>query len=183
MSLRQSSPALTSAQDIIASGRETIVSPCCPVCQNLDPTEHLTERIVIPRSPLGSRGRTQYSEAKLLSQWGAGRVALFNREFGELNDRRRTGCIYCALLLQACEILGMKGTEINIWLERGQNPKVTVWTRCNKRISFELFTNRGKAPPRIAFNQKLQVLITNKFQVAKNQHRYRGSLGSNSQAR
>ncbi|KAF8848679.1 HET-domain-containing protein [Acephala macrosclerotiorum] len=142
MSLHQSSPALTSAQDIIASGRETIVSPCCPVCQNLDPTETLTERSVVPRSPLGSRGRTLYSDAELLSQWGAGRVALFNREFGELNERRRTGCIYCALLLQACEILGMKGTEINIWLERGQNPKVTVWTRCNKRISFELFTNR-----------------------------------------
>lgn len=94
----------------------------------------------MPRSPLGFRTKTLLSDLELLGQWGAGRVALLDREFREL----KTGCIYCALLLQACELLGISGTEINIWLEHSQNPKVTVWKDDNSRISFELFTNGGK---------------------------------------
>jgi hypothetical protein len=139
--------ASASSQDATVGTTPARISPCCPTCQNLDPNEPVTDRKAVSRSPLGFRTRTLYSDEELLGQWGAGRIALVDRDFEELKERRETGCIYCGLLLDACNALDIydPSIEINIWLEPGQNPKVTVWTKEDKHNSFELFTNRGKA--------------------------------------
>lgn len=119
-------------------------SQCCPTYLDLDPENPVSERQVVPRSPLGFRTSSLLSDAELIHQWGKSRVALLDRDLAELKENC---CVYCKLLLHACQVLGISGIEINIWLEQGQNPKVTVWREDNSHISFELFADTGKLRP------------------------------------
>ena len=116
----------------------------CPTCQSLDPKAPLSkERVVRLRNPYGSRLQETSTDHRLIDEYGLGRVALVDRSFEEITESSKAGCNFCDLLVRICLELGIDGDEINLFLENGINPRVTVWHREKKRSSFELFVSEG----------------------------------------
>ena len=70
-----------------------------------------------------------------MDQYGAGRLALEEREPKEFQDSE---CNDCALLYQvANEMSNSNWQQLTLWLEKGNNPKVTLLSPEHSQVSLE----------------------------------------------
>lgn len=128
---------------ILSYAQEKAATTWCSVCHSLDPGGPLQKRKVLLRSPLGAATQSESTDFDLRDQWGPGRVALVDRTLNEFSRSGKDGCPWCNLVTRACAALDIRGGEANIWLEAGQNPKITIWGATSEATSFELFTSEG----------------------------------------
>ena len=93
----------------------------CPVCHNFEPTGLVAER-----------------DQGVRDQYGPGRLALEGREPKEFENSK---CEDCNLLLQAANELSQHKWEwLAIWLEKGNNPRVSLDSSEHGNVSFELYS-------------------------------------------